>query len=71
MGHKIADCQADSDDDDEVLTPGDLKAIKSFLRGAAATSLAESKAAVAPKATVSMARAHPSLLSDDEGEDDD
>jgi hypothetical protein len=73
-GHKIADCTAasDSNDDDEVLTPADLKAIKVFLRGAAATSLAESKAAVAPKVSASMARVHLPLVSDDDdGEDDE
>ena len=75
-GHKIADCTADSDEDDDALTTDDLKAIKSFLRSAAAASLAESKAskvAVAPKATGLVARTSyplPFISDDDEDEDD-
>ncbi len=68
QGHKFADCPAasDSDDDDEVLTPADLKAIEVFLRGVAAVSLVESKTAVAPKVSASMARVHLPLVSDDD-----
>jgi hypothetical protein len=75
-GHKIADCTADSDEDEDALNTDDLKAIKSFLRSAAAASLAESKAskaAVAPKATGLVARTSyplPFNSDDDEGEDD-
>ena len=75
-GHKIADCTADSDEDDDALTTDDLKAIKSFLRSAAVASLAESKTskvAVAPKATGLVARTSyplPFISDDDEGEDD-
>ena len=75
-GHKIADCTADSDEDDDALSTDDLKAIKSFLRSAAVASLAESKTskvAVAPKATGLVARTSyplPFNSDDDEGEDD-
>jgi hypothetical protein len=78
-GHKIADCTADSDEDDDALTTDDLKAIKSFLRSAAVASLAESKTskvvgfAVAPKAIGLVARTSyplPFNSDDDEGEDD-